>query len=182
MTQEECRSLAVTPTPIRTNTSRTPPPTRRDTINWMLRMCGQGRCCGVGRGTHQLSSTISRCLSRSMPLHRVSLDSDLGPLSQGATRTTCAPPTRGSPRWVGVAPRRRARTDASVTVLALLQKSVAELAGDTTKAIGALAREIDSQGKSRRQVRVWFGPACKLKRGGRMHEGGCAGQAGAAAA
>lgn len=45
-----------------------------------------------------------------------------------------------------------ALTDACVNLLAFLQKSVAELAGDTTKAIGALAREIDSQGKSRRQV------------------------------
>jgi len=35
-----------------------------------------------------------------------------------------------------------------------IKKSVAELAGDTTKAIGALAREIDSQGKSRRQERA----------------------------
>jgi hypothetical protein len=33
-----------------------------------------------------------------------------------------------------------------------MQKSVAELAGETTKAIGALAREIDAQGKSSKKV------------------------------
>ena len=35
-----------------------------------------------------------------------------------------------------------------------MQKSVAELAGETTKAIGALAREIDAQGKSSKKVCV----------------------------
>jgi len=46
--------------------------------------------------------------------------------------------------------RRRAEHSAQLNDI---QKSVAELAGETTKAIGALAREIDAQGKSSKKER-----------------------------